>query len=1079
MMRRTREGISPFAARQDAVSSGDPPVHSPAVGDPDFSRPSETEQTRRPASFEGGSPGGNSGGATVGKASSTSSSTAAVTPGEASINLANCIMGAGALSLPAFFKSCGVVLGVLLLLASCAWTWASAVMMVKTADVVSLRVLKGAPVSSYEELMSLTLGTRGHILSTVGILLLQIGCLVGYANILADVVSPFAIDILPPGLEPNRASILTAVCFGAMLPIGIAVGADGGSRGLAAVSKASILIVGVFAAVMSWCGAQKSWEMGAMASAVGSAGVIGGQGAGLIGGTTLGSIAHQSPMAYVNWAGAMSVLPLAIFAFGAHPAILPMTYAMRPRGLKPSINVITTVLTLCAVCYLMIGLGGYSAFRQHTAGNVLRNADGRLLGEVGSKLFKFGYGLVILASVPTILLPLQKSAKDAYLTLVPLIVPPVRTLGGPLGGVGALGGLNTPGGKISGVSDVSGGEQEVPPEVASRLASAVAVVAMTAALWLSLYVPNVAFAFGLTGSTCSFLIAFILPAASFLSVTSRGGNGVRLQKGSSSTKKALRLIEMGGPSRVSRTTHAVDPVDNSFVITNDREPTLMHRSSSGGALTGGNQMNQTETHSQSLWFGGEDPDSDDRDDDALLFKDDEVTVGLFEVNKGVPESPKKRLGGLGVSKHVATRRWRFGAKVQIVVAIVLSVSCTREVLRELMHENALVTVVSKMADAKLSAEKIETESTQIAAAKEKFEKTSAELDTSVKDAEKALGAVHEHRDSDEKHEKEDGKSDKTKSSATSIQDSSTENVGSDIDVITATLEARLRGAINGVSDEDGNGDEQRDETGEGADKSTKASKEHPKDAAGSGKSVVTYSGTVTAGDTDATQNTFPDSAETRKEQTELLDQETLGKWESTLIDGAADESLAETVFVAKESLEKVKKVEAAASNTTLAKSGLLDAIKHSDEFQEESGKGSAGQSHPGGKAFDEGIKEKEDDADVDSEQATEDAEAKKLVGGAGKAGKDSDEDDEKSNKVDDTPDVTPDDIAIVDDSVNASSVVAMADEKISELSLAKQKVESEAELEFKTAVATKGIDETLANDLVSALANLTSTGGGG
>ena len=81
--------------------------------------------------------------------------------------------------------------------------------------------------------------------------------------------------------------------------------------------------------------------------------------------------------------------------------------------------------------------------------------------------------------------------------------------------------------------------------------------------------------------------------------------------------------------------------------------------------------------------------------------------------------------------------------------------------------------------------------------------------------------------------------------------------------------------------------------------------------------------------------------------------------------------------------------------------------------------------------------------------------------------------------MDDTPDVTPDDIAIVDDSVNASSVVAMADEKISELSLAKQKVESEAELEFKTAVATKGIDETLANDLVSALANLTSTGGGG
>ena len=80
---------------------------------------------------------------------------------EASVNLANCIMGAGALSLPAFFRSCGVLLGVALLLVSCAWTWFSAVMMLKAADVISARHLRGAPIASYEELMDLTLGARG------------------------------------------------------------------------------------------------------------------------------------------------------------------------------------------------------------------------------------------------------------------------------------------------------------------------------------------------------------------------------------------------------------------------------------------------------------------------------------------------------------------------------------------------------------------------------------------------------------------------------------------------------------------------------------------------------------------------------------------------------------------------------------------------------------------------------------------------------------------------------------------------------------------------------------------------------
>ena len=153
-------------------------------------------------------------------------------------------MGAGALSLPAFFRSCGALLGLVLLLGSCAWTWCSSVMLLMAADRVSRAKRRGAPLASYEELMDLTLGPRGRALSSAAIFLLQIGCLVGYANILADVVSPFAIDILPPGLEPNRAGMLAAVVLGGMLPMGVLVGGDGASRVLAAVSRLSVAIVG-------------------------------------------------------------------------------------------------------------------------------------------------------------------------------------------------------------------------------------------------------------------------------------------------------------------------------------------------------------------------------------------------------------------------------------------------------------------------------------------------------------------------------------------------------------------------------------------------------------------------------------------------------------------------------------------------------------------------------------------------------------------------------------------------------------------------------------------------------------------
>lgn len=1033
MMRRAPGGVSPFNARQDETASASPRLHSGDSGTiPEKRDPGSTEETR--LSFDGVSP--------LAKPLAGSG----VTPREAAINLANCIMGAGALSLPSFFKSTGAVLGVALLLASCAWTWFSAVMMVKAADAVSVRVLDGVPVSSYEELMDLTLGRNGKRLSAVGILLLQIGCLVGYANILADVASPFAISVLPPGLEPNRGAVLAAVTLGAMLPIGVAVGGDGGSAGLAAVSKASIVIVGAFALLLSATGLAKTAELASSRSAGGS---------------------DVDALNMVRSEGILSVLPLAIFAFGAHPAILPVTRAMRPSGLKPSVSVVTDVLRLCAAGYLMIGLGGYASFRAGTAGNVLRNMDGSgslaSLGGFGSKALKFGYGIVILASVPTILLPLQKSARDAYLALLPYVVPPA-----PLQTT-ALGGANENENVIVSHADLTHrGETRddlaaVSPEIASRLATVVAVASMTCALYLSLYVPNVAFAFGLTGSTCSFLIAFVLPAASFLSATAAGARRLPGAARERSLELARRDASRRG-ARAKTADEVGDKAEEAFAaaaasgasVSARGESSLMRRSASReGSDKGG--------ASSWAWFGGEDPDSDDalRHDDGFdggfvrldaLFDDGRNGSSSLTPSRGgsngAPVSPKTKSKSSSSSKLASTRRWRLGAKAQILAAIVLSVVCTREVVRELTHENALVTVVSKMAEAKASAQKMEKESVTIAAAKETFVENAVQLERASKDAERALDEVH-HAD------------------AGSASDA---KLAEDIDVIANTLEERLSEAIGGRADE------------------TKS--DDTKSAYDGGVSLATTLATTRAVENaeegSRTETKAFVSASDPSETTlrSAADKETIGKRESSPTDsrsesdGASDEA-AKMASVAEASLEKVRKVEAAASDATAAKSALENAIKHSDDevrkVRDRTPRGEKAETS--GKAVDEERKEPEEEG-LDSEQIAADAEARREVVFSSASRRDRDEGDldggasSSRSRSKDSPEAS---VSAHLTAANASDVVAMADEKIHELNDAKAKVETEAEQALETAVTAEGVDETLASELARALANLTGS----
>ena len=317
--------------------------------------------------------------------------------------------------------------------------------------------------------------------------------------------------------------------------------------------------------------------------------------------------------------------------------------------------------------------------------------------------------MVILASVPTILLPLQKSAKDLYVTLVPSAAiqvggptpgKPPRSSGKP----SRSSSLDEDGVSIDATLE-RGVVTDVAPEVAARLAQGVALCAMLVALTLSLYVPNVAFAFGLTGSTCSFLVAFILPGLAYLSVTGsgpRGGVKRGLHKRGTNTKADIdvELVPIDEPE--------VKEGGRSFVSAGG----LSKASKSGSSLGNGWEWLQ------------------ESEDDELS---DDPTVSLTGTH---PDSTKEKHNGHHASKEtaepvktyfsgtrserLATKRRRAFAKAQIVVALILMYFCTREVVRELWHERKIVEVVSKITDAKLEAAKLEKDVETIESAKEEY-----------------------------------------------------------------------------------------------------------------------------------------------------------------------------------------------------------------------------------------------------------------------------------------------------------------------------------------------------------------------
>ncbi|KAG2489705.1 hypothetical protein HYH03_011812 [Edaphochlamys debaryana] len=467
---------------------------------------------------------------------------------QSTLNLVNCILGAGVLGYPFCFKSCGLLLGTVLMLVSVLASRFSYDLLLYCSQISNKR--------TYEEVAEQALGKAGRQIVELCTAALNMGCIVAYLNILADVLSSVAGTIIPPGAEPSRNAYILGVSLFGAFPVALWV-RDHAT--IATFSMASVGFVILFAVVIM-----------VFACTPAAAGVA------------LSSVSLWDPE------GLLVAFPVIVYSFTAHPYYLGIFQNLHTATHARMLRVTNLAMTVSSSLYWVVGVCGYLTFRNRTAGDILRNfgaanVDG--LRGAYERAIKLCYGLSILGSIPLVILPFYSimapyvvgsgptydsgsgsAGGDKGLEIEPKIK---RTsscdsdslleagrasldchshasasgtgLGGDLrdrgtghGGQGGGGGgthgrrhnarpssrretahevdvvdlrLLTPADRGAPV-----GEEELPFSKHALIVTLVLGTSLASAIWL----PNIEFIFGLTGATASVLLSYILPATAFI-----------------------------------------------------------------------------------------------------------------------------------------------------------------------------------------------------------------------------------------------------------------------------------------------------------------------------------------------------------------------------------------------------------------------------------------------------------------------------------------------------------------------------------------------------------------------------------
>lgn len=158
---------------------------------------------------------------------------------QSTLNLVTCVLGAGALGYPFCFKECGLLLATIIMFATLVATRISYQLLLYCAQLSGRK--------SYESIAEYALGKTGRQIVEFCIAAMNLGALVAFLDILADVLSSVAGTIIPPGAEPSRHAYIAGVTLFGALPMSLIVREP---SLIANMSNAAVVFVVVFAVVV-------------------------------------------------------------------------------------------------------------------------------------------------------------------------------------------------------------------------------------------------------------------------------------------------------------------------------------------------------------------------------------------------------------------------------------------------------------------------------------------------------------------------------------------------------------------------------------------------------------------------------------------------------------------------------------------------------------------------------------------------------------------------------------------------------------------------------------------------------------
>ena len=252
-------------------------------------------------------------------------------------NMCSAILGAGALSLPHAVAAMGVIPAVVLLLFTAVATHYSIILLI--------HAITASNTKSFEDLTQQVFGKINGLLVELAIIIFQYGTLVAYTVAIGDILEPLtnlpAIHSHVPWLTRNTIIVLFWAVL--MLPLSFVERISSLQfTSLFGVLALVYLVTAVLIHFLFDASLDPKHTVGAM------------------------SLGHLSE-------GAVSAAAIIMFAFTCQINVPSVYQELNVKTLHEMSVVSIRAVTLCLLCYLIVGIAGYADFPSSSEGNLLKN----------------------------------------------------------------------------------------------------------------------------------------------------------------------------------------------------------------------------------------------------------------------------------------------------------------------------------------------------------------------------------------------------------------------------------------------------------------------------------------------------------------------------------------------------------------------------------------------------------------------------------------------------------------------------------------------------------------------------------